>query len=173
MADPADPAASRAFARQQLTEADLTDRTPDAHAAVLARFQRVRSGGQFVPPSTQGTVIFPGFDGGAEWGGSAFDPDSHLLYVNANEMPWILEMLPLPKAGEGGTLGTRVYRQHCTVCHGIDGKRRPAAPVPLARGREGPPGTQGRRSTCSRRARASCRRSRSCRSPSSKPSPRT
>jgi quinoprotein glucose dehydrogenase len=33
-------------------------------------------------------VIFPGFDGGAEWGGSAFDPESSLLYVNANDLAW-------------------------------------------------------------------------------------
>ena len=118
------------FARQQLTEADLTDLSPESHAAVLARFRRVRSGGQFVPPSTQGTVIFPGFDGGAEWGGSAFDPDTHLLYVNANEMPWILEMLPLPKPGRGGSLGTRVYAEHCTVCHGVDGRGDPQHQFP-------------------------------------------
>ena len=66
------------FARQRLTEADLTDISPAAHAAVLAQFRKVRSNGQFVPPSTQGTVIFPGFDGGAEWGGSAFDRPSGL-----------------------------------------------------------------------------------------------
>jgi quinoprotein glucose dehydrogenase len=123
-----------AFARQQLTEADLTDLSPDSHAVVLARFKRVRSGGQFVPPSTQGSVIFPGFDGGAEWGGSAFDPDSHLLYVNANEMPWILEMMPVPKPGEGGTLGARVYTQHCTVCHGIDAKGDPQHQFPSLAG---------------------------------------
>ena len=34
------------------------------------------------------TIVFPGYDGGAEWGGSAFDPDTGLLYVNANEMAW-------------------------------------------------------------------------------------
>ena len=55
----------------------------------------MRSGGQFVPPSTQGTVIFPGFDGGAEWGGAAFDAEKGLLYVNANEMPWILSMVEI------------------------------------------------------------------------------
>ncbi len=132
LASPTQPIPVRppAFARQILTEADLTDLSPESHAAVLARFRRVRSAGQFVPPSTQGTVIFPGFDGGAEWGGSAFDPQTHLLYVNANEMPWILEMLALPKPGEGGSLGTRVYAQHCTVCHGLDRKGDPQHQFP-------------------------------------------
>ncbi len=34
------------------------------------------------------TVVFPGFDGGAEWGGSAVDPATGVLYVNANDIPW-------------------------------------------------------------------------------------
>ena len=56
------------FARQGLTEAMLTTRTPEAHAAVLARFKNYRKG-FFEPPSLEGTIVFPGFDGGAEWGG--------------------------------------------------------------------------------------------------------
>ena len=75
-------------------------------------------------------MIFPGFDGGAEWGGSAFDPETRLLYVNANEMPWILEMLRLPPPGTGGTLGSRVYAQHCAVCHGIDRRGDPQGQFP-------------------------------------------
>jgi quinoprotein glucose dehydrogenase len=122
------PVLPKPFARQQLTEADLTDRTEEAHAAVLERFRRVRSGGQFVPPSEQGTVIFPGFDGGAEWGGSAYDPKTHVLYVNSNEMAWILEMKAV-KAGEG-PLGAQVYAQHCTVCHGADRRGDPQRQFP-------------------------------------------
>jgi quinoprotein glucose dehydrogenase len=119
-----------AFARQSFTEEDATDVSPASRAAVLERLRRVRSGGQFVPPSTQGTMIFPGFDGGAEWGGSAFDPETRLLYVNANEMPWILEMMELPPPGEGGRLGARLYTQHCTVCHGLDRRGDPQGQFP-------------------------------------------
>ena len=122
------PVLPKPFARQLLTEAELTDRTPEAHAAVVERFRRVRSGGQFVPPSTQGTVIFPGFDGGAEWGGSAYDPRTHVLYVNSNEMAWILEMKEL--TGGEGPLGARVYAQHCTVCHGVDRRGDPQHQFP-------------------------------------------
>jgi quinoprotein glucose dehydrogenase len=75
-------------------------------------------------------MIVPGFDGGAEWGGSAFDPETRLLYVNANEMPWILEMRELPPPGEGGPLGARVYAQHCAVCHGIDRRGDPQGQFP-------------------------------------------
>jgi quinoprotein glucose dehydrogenase len=73
-----------AFARQRFTEDMITRRTPEAHKAVLERFRKVRSGDQFTPPSREGTIIFPGFDGGAEWGGAAFDPETRLLNVNSN-----------------------------------------------------------------------------------------
>jgi quinoprotein glucose dehydrogenase len=118
------------FARQILTEDGVTDISPQAREAVLERLRQVRSGGQFVPPSTQGTVIYPGFDGAAEWGGSAWDPETRLLYVNSNEMAWILEMLELPPPGEARARGARVYTQHCTVCHGIDKKGDPQGQFP-------------------------------------------
>ena len=102
--------------RQRLTEADLTSRTPEAHAAVLKRFRQVRSDGLFTPPSLQGTIIFPGFDGGAEWGGQAFDPATGLLYVNVNEMAWILRLNRQAEIG-AALNGKRLYQRHCAACH--------------------------------------------------------
>jgi quinoprotein glucose dehydrogenase len=107
------------FARQGLTEDMLTTRTPEAHAAVLAEFRR-RSKGFFAPPSFEGTIVFPGFDGGGEWGGAAFDPDTALLYVNSNEMPWIIKLVP--------NNDTAVYKSRCATCHGDDRKGSPDAP---------------------------------------------
>jgi quinoprotein glucose dehydrogenase len=106
------------FSRQVFTSDMVTNRTPEAHAAVLARLRQVRSAGQFVPPSVEGTVIFPGFDGGAEWGGAAFDPASGLLYVNANEMPWILRLVPSPQDRQ--TTGQTLYNSRCASCHRQD-----------------------------------------------------
>jgi quinoprotein glucose dehydrogenase len=125
------PLAPPPFARQQLTEADLTDISPESHEAVLKRFREVRSGGQFVPPSTQGTVIFPGFDGGGEWGGQSFDEESGLLYVNSNEMPWILTMVELDRVGaDPAAAGKRTYDLNCAVCHGADRKGDPLKVFP-------------------------------------------
>jgi quinoprotein glucose dehydrogenase len=107
------------FARQILTEDMLTQRTPEAHAAVAAQFRTLGSHGQFIPGSRQGTIIFPGFDGGAEWGGSAFDPDTGLLYVNANEMAWILQMIE-QKPVSVLTSGKKLYQANCAACHKED-----------------------------------------------------
>ncbi|MBI1784801.1 pyrroloquinoline quinone-dependent dehydrogenase [Candidatus Sumerlaeota bacterium] len=107
------------FARQWLTEEMLTKRTPEAHAAALEMFRKIRSKGQFEPPSLEGTIVFPGFDGGAEWGGTAFDPDTNLLYVNANEMAWILRLVKKPQLPVKAT-GEQIYGALCASCHKVD-----------------------------------------------------
>jgi quinoprotein glucose dehydrogenase len=112
------------FARQAVTEQILTDRTPEAHRAVLERFRALRSGGQFVPASLQGTIVFPGLDGGAEWGGAAVDPETSILYVNANEMPWTLALVERAPAAEA-TGGQELYATQCAGCHGADRKGSP------------------------------------------------
>jgi quinoprotein glucose dehydrogenase len=110
------PDAPPAFARQRLEEKDLTNRTPQAHAEALAKFQAARSDGQFVPGSLQGTVVFPGLDGGQEWGGPAFDPETGILYTNVNEMPWILRIKQ--RAATGATSsGKQLYQNNCAACH--------------------------------------------------------
>jgi quinoprotein glucose dehydrogenase len=112
------------FARQAFTEDLVTNRTPEAHAAVLARLRKLRSGGQFTPPSLQGTVVFPGFDGGGEWGGPAFDPATGMLYVNANEMAWVLRLVPKPKSG-AHLSGSSLYARNCASCHRADRRGSP------------------------------------------------
>lgn len=106
------------FARQIFTEDLVTRRTPEAHAAVLARLRRLRSGPQFTPPSLQGTVIFPGFDGGAEWGGAAWDPETGYLYVNSNEMPWVLRLVD--RSRQEGRSASALYARECASCHRED-----------------------------------------------------
>ncbi|MFN0172250.1 MAG: PQQ-binding-like beta-propeller repeat protein [Bryobacteraceae bacterium] len=113
------PLAPPPFSRQLLTEDLLTDRTPEARRAALERFRKVRSAGQWVPPSFEGSIVFPGFDGGAEWGGQAFDPETGLYYVNANEMAWILRLVPRPVPASKMS-GSALYRQHCASCHNQD-----------------------------------------------------
>lgn len=107
------------FARQRLTEDMLTQRTPEAHRAALERFRKLRSNGQFEPPSLEGTVVFPGYDGGGEWGGAAFDPETGLFYVNSNEMAWILKIIERPKP-KALPSGKTLYEEHCAGCHKSD-----------------------------------------------------
>ena len=113
------------FARQRLTEDGLTNRTPEAHAWAVKEFKNLVSDGQFIPFSVgKLTVIFPGFDGGAEWGGPAVDPATNVLYVNASEMAWLGGLGPTQ---HGGSAGAQVYQSQCAMCHGMDRAGAPPA----------------------------------------------
>ncbi len=107
------------FARQQLSAEDLY--APDELAfvddffdqqqnvnppTVREKLASTTSSGQFVPVDTVGTILYPGADGGAEWGGAALDPRSAVLYVNSSEMAWIIR-LGRADEKESGALGPR------------------------------------------------------------------
>jgi quinoprotein glucose dehydrogenase len=110
------------FARQLLTADMLTNRTPEAHAWAVDQFSKFRSEGQFIPFSVgKETIIFPGYDGGAEWGGPAVDPHRAILYVNANDVAWTGSLAENQSGGPGFTL----YQSQCAVCHGANRKGSP------------------------------------------------
>lgn len=106
------------FARQIFTENMISPLTADS-VSIREKFKGLKTGRPFIPPSKEGTIIFPGFDGGAEWGGPSFDPESGILYVNANEMPWILQMVDV-RMKEDAWIGISLYRTNCATCHGVD-----------------------------------------------------
>lgn len=105
------------FARQRLTADMLTKRTPAAHEWALEEFQKLRNEGQFVPfGDDRRTVMFPGFDGGAEWGGSAIDIETGVLYINSNDV--VMTGLLAKNTGHEESVGRTVYLNQCSVCHG-------------------------------------------------------
>ena len=111
------PVAPKPFARQALDESTLTTRTPEAHRWAVEQLRTFENGGLFVPLSVgRQTVIFPGFDGGAEWGGSAIDPTTGVLYVNANDIAWTGGLAP----SDSGRGGRGIYLQRCASCHRDD-----------------------------------------------------
>ncbi len=120
------PTLPEPFAKQTLREEDITDLSPEAHEEMLQKFRQVKYSALFTPPSKESSWIYPGFDGGGEWGGSAVDPQTGILYVNSNEMPWALTMIDVPKDnGNDHSLraqGSGVYNRYCISCHGPERK---------------------------------------------------
>lgn len=130
------PTKPEPFARQIFSYQEITNISPESHREVLERFSKLRPHTMFAPPSKEGTLIFPGYDGGAEWGGAAADPNG-ILYVNANEMAWVLTMVETKTKGEQPhATGESIYTQICSACHGLDRLGNKAQNVPSLQGVE-------------------------------------
>src|SRR5690606_37132921 len=114
------------FALQELTEANITPRTPEAHAYVLERFRNSQHGSKYMPPSLEGSLyLFIG--GGAEWGGTAADPDG-IMYVNSNNMLWWVQMRDVRRQNSDAAVsrGERLFNATCTVCHAANAANKSA-----------------------------------------------
>ena len=118
------------FARQSITEADVTP-------VERRRFRSLRHDGLFTPPSREGSIVLPGFDGGGEWGGAAVDTATGVLYVNASDVPWIAamrEVARIPTHTGAPRTGAAVYAATCGACHGADRRGHDRAPSLIGSG---------------------------------------
>jgi quinoprotein glucose dehydrogenase len=120
------------YARQSntLTENDISQYAENRDE-LITKFKTYQKA-QYAPPSREGTVILPGYDGGGEWGGAAADPEEGILYVNSNEMAWIMTMIDNPKKEELASMsaGEKAYNTTCVACHGADRKGNPKSGYP-------------------------------------------
>lgn len=88
------PSGMAPFARQVLTRDALFGLTPLDRLACRKTFDRLRYDGMYTPPSIRGSILFPSALGGGNWGGAAFDPESNLLIVKAENLATILRVVP-------------------------------------------------------------------------------
>ena len=88
------PTKPAAYARQGMTLDDAIDFTPDLKAQAQAEMKKYRLGPLYTPPSVQGTLMNPGIIGGANWGGSAFDIGTRILYVKTSHQPALVRIRP-------------------------------------------------------------------------------
>jgi quinoprotein glucose dehydrogenase len=54
----------------------------------------LRNEGIFTPPDTHGTLLLPGYIGGVNWGGVAFDEDRGRIIAAVNLLPTMVTLLP-------------------------------------------------------------------------------
>ncbi|MBT4522499.1 MAG: PQQ-binding-like beta-propeller repeat protein [Halieaceae bacterium] len=109
------------FSRQSFGEKDLTDINPKAHEYVKALFEQAQEFAYFRPPGLEKTIVFPGFYGGANWGGGAYDPETNMYYINASEAPQLVHVEAVEVArGSSLGVGEYIFRQQCSGCHGLN-----------------------------------------------------
>jgi quinoprotein glucose dehydrogenase len=120
------PLKPKPFARQWITEEDLTNYSAADHDSIIKKFRSIRYEGLFTPPDLKGTLMLPGTRGGAEWGGAAFDPATNLLYIRSNDAPDIQTIVNKDQQETRNLSvfdqGRSLYRTYCASCHGQDKK---------------------------------------------------
>ncbi|HEY6290479.1 MAG TPA: pyrroloquinoline quinone-dependent dehydrogenase [Terriglobia bacterium] len=100
-----EPVAPPALGRQQMTADDAWGLTPADRETCRKWISTLRNPGLFAPPSLQGTLNIPGSIGALNWGGYAFDPKHALLFVNSNNIPYIVKLIPRAQLADARTHG--------------------------------------------------------------------
>lgn len=124
------PQKSLVYAQQSFTKEDVTDLNPNATEKIWDRIKDMRMGAIFIPPSLEGTITLPQFNGGTDWGGAAFDPENQQLIVNcSNEVEWISMMKSNPRKNiTQYDFGQHLYQSICSACHGYANPKNPGSP---------------------------------------------
>jgi quinoprotein glucose dehydrogenase len=86
------PTWPKPFELQGISEDDLIDFTPELRAEALEIIGQYDYGEIFTPPSLKGTINMPGFGGGAQWTGAAFDPHTSLYYIPSSTSPMVVTL---------------------------------------------------------------------------------
>ncbi len=89
------PVSPPPFIRQSMREDEITTVTPESRAECLEMLAGASvEGPLFRPRLGQRTVFFPGTNGGSNWGGGAFDPDTDTFYINSMDVGSLASMVP-------------------------------------------------------------------------------
>ena len=86
------PTKPPAFERQGSTEDNLIDWTDELRAEAVEILNEYVHGPLFTPPSEKGTINLPGWGGGANWSGAAFDPETGMLYIPSSTSPIVVKL---------------------------------------------------------------------------------
>ena len=124
------PQQSLVYGTQTFEADDITDLNPEATEYIRQQVKNMRLGDIFIPPSLEGSITMPQFNGGTDWGGAAFDPGSNTLVVNtSNEAEWISMRKSNPSNQMTQyNLGQHLYQTICSFCHGYSNPRNPGSP---------------------------------------------
>jgi quinoprotein glucose dehydrogenase len=115
------PVRPRPLAPSRLTADDAWGISPEEREACRARIARLRSEGIFTPPSLEGTVVFPGFGGGVNWGGVSHDPVRGLAIVPTNRLAFEVRLIPRDglRAARAARAGRGEYAEQAGTPYGM------------------------------------------------------
>ncbi len=94
---PTQPASNISLVPEKLSPDDAWGKDPQERQWCSDKIKAARSGEIFIPPSLQGTMVYPGNVGGVNWGSSAYDPQRHLLFADLNRLAFFVKLIPRDK----------------------------------------------------------------------------
>ncbi|MGI9293916.1 MAG: pyrroloquinoline quinone-dependent dehydrogenase [Pseudomonadales bacterium] len=107
---------------KQITEDDAWGMLYFDKKGCRNRISRLRSEGIFTPPSIEGTLLLPGFAGGINWGGLAFDPERQLAVTFAMNLAMEVALVPrdeYKKAYESGEFEGQEFARQTGTPYGM------------------------------------------------------
>lgn len=117
------------LARHHFDTSLVTDISRESHDYIMSAIANYRLGDIYLPQDTQGIIQVPGFRGGSEWSGGAFDPETNIIYIGANDIPNMVKLVELKEEDEDEIFklpvikaGEKVFQNNCAPCHGADRK---------------------------------------------------
>jgi quinoprotein glucose dehydrogenase len=90
------PTKPAAFEPQGISDETLIDFSAELRSEALQNIEKYDYGPLFTPPSLRGAIQFPGWGGGGEWHGAAFDPDTGLYYIPSASVPIVVQLRESP-----------------------------------------------------------------------------
>lgn len=112
------PSLPEPFMNMVYGEKDILNLTPAWEKDIRNQLANGIIGDTWAPPHPEKPIVlFPGMDGGGEWGGASFDPETQTMYINANQIPWLITMTPNANFDNAGL---SIYTNYCGNCHGLD-----------------------------------------------------
>ncbi|QDK82664.1 PQQ-binding-like beta-propeller repeat protein [Spirosoma sp. KCTC 42546] len=107
------------FTKQTFTEKDINPWASNRDE-IVATLRKAHTGSPYIPLTSDMTIFFPGTDGGAQWGGSATDPEG-IIYIPAKQNPCFSTLIRKEQPiGNASVTGAQLYSLRCAACHGAD-----------------------------------------------------
>jgi quinoprotein glucose dehydrogenase len=91
---PTQPASTISLVPEKLPAEDAWGKDAQERDWCAEKIKAARSGEIFIPPSLEGTLVFPSNVGGVNWGSASYDPQRHLLFVDTNRLPIFVKLIP-------------------------------------------------------------------------------
>lgn len=107
------------FSRQSFTADDISDINQETKTYVTNLYNQAKEFSYFAPVGLRNTILFPGFYGGGNWGGGAYNPDSNLYFINGTEVPALINFEKLQLENGQDDTGEVLFRRQCAGCHGM------------------------------------------------------